>query len=153
MCFHLLFGYLPPFLPESHLPSLLPVSHLPSLLPVSHGQPLQRLFLLLRILFSLKTASLSYSIPSFRSLLNCCFFPTHFSFDILKTVSSPTSMGLPSLISCLCYSINIMTFYYACIIIDVCIGYLSPSNYKLDGDRDYASFLHYYIHNISNSAW
>ena len=46
-----------------------------------------------------------------------------------------------------------MTFYYACIIIDVCIGYLSPSNYKLDGDRDCASFLHYYIHNISNSAW
>lgn len=84
---------------------------------------------------------------------NVDFFSTHFSFDILKTVRSPSSMELPSLISCLCYSINIMTFYYACIIIDVCIGYLSPSNYKLDGDRDCASFLHYYIHNISNSAW
>lgn len=65
MCFHLLFGYLTPFLPDSHLPSLL---------PVSCGQPLQRLFLLLRILFSLKAASLSYSIPSFRSLLKCWFF-------------------------------------------------------------------------------
>lgn len=143
-CAFISFGYLTPFLPDSHLPSLL---------PVSCGQPLQRLFLLLRILFSLKAASLSYSIPSFRSLLKCWFFLTHFSFDILKTVRSPSSMELPSLISCLCYSINIMTFYYACIIIDVCIGYLSPSNYKLDGDRDCASFLHYYIHNISNSAW
>lgn len=64
-CAFISFGYLTPFLPDSHLPSLL---------PVSRGQPLQRLFLLLRILFSLKAASLSYSIPSFRSLLKCWFF-------------------------------------------------------------------------------
>lgn len=89
---------------------------------------------------------------SFFFLLRILFF-LRLCFDhILKSISSPTNMGLPSFISCLCYSIAIMTFHCAHLIIHLCI-YLSPSNCKLNEDRNCISFLHYCIHNIPNSAW